>query len=96
MDALLGRQTLAGLAANDDGMESRRFEVKLGYGVPAFGARFTTTPELGVGISDTGREARLGWRLSFAWSDAASFELGLEAGGEAPEHGVGLELGVRF
>ena len=39
-DALLGRQTLADLAANDNGFESRRLELRLGYGFPAFGDRF--------------------------------------------------------
>ena len=59
-DALLGRKTLADLAANDGGLESRRLELKLGYGVAAFGGRFTATPELGLGLADTGREVRLG------------------------------------
>ena len=65
-DALLGHQTLADLAANDNGFESRRLEVKLGYGLPAFGERFTMTPELGVGLSPESRDYRLGrarsWR----------------------------------
>ena len=78
-DALLGRQTLADLAANDDGFESRRLEVKLGYGVPAFGERFTATPELGLGLSNQAREYRLGWKLGLARRGPASFELGLEA-----------------
>ena len=56
-DALLGRTTLAGLAANDPGsgsgaggdeLERRRLELKLGYGFGAFGNRFTATPEAGL------------------------------------------------
>ena len=54
-DALLGRQTLADLAANDDGFESRRLELKLGYGFPAFDDRFTSTP--GAGARALGRGA---------------------------------------
>ena len=102
-DALLGRETLADLAPNDEGPESRRLEIKLGYGFAAFGNRFTSTPELGAGLSDTGRYWRLGWRLGLARSGPASFELGHEAtrretaGGDvALEHGVRLELRVRF
>ena len=103
-DALLGRQTLADLAANDNGFASRRLELKLGYGVPAFGDRFTATPELGIGLSDAGREYRLGWRLGLAPGGASSFELGIEAtrkepandAGTAPEHGIRLKLEARF
>ena len=102
-DALLGRQTLADLAANDDGFESRRLEVKLSYGSGAFGDRFTATPELGLGLSDTGRDYRLGWRLGLVRSGPSSFELGLEATRKepanddaTPEHGVRLELRVPF
>ena len=100
-DALLGRQTLADLAA-DDGMKSRRLELKLGYGVGAFGGRFTVTPELGFALSDTGRDYRLGWRLGLARSGPSSFGFGIEAtrtepaNDAAPEHAIRLELEVRF
>lgn len=61
LDALLRREILAGLAANDPGsgfgagdgneLENRRLELRLGYGFAAFGDRFTSTPELGLGSS---------------------------------------------
>ena len=102
-DALLGRETLADLAANDNGFESRRLEATLGYGLPAFGGRLTATPELGLGLADTGREWRLGWRLGPARSGPASFELGLAAtrtepagGDAAPEQAIRLNLKARF
>ena len=102
-DALLGRETLAELAANDDGMKSRRLDVKLGYGLAAFGDRFTSTPELGLALSNDAREYRLGWRLGLARSGPASFELGLgatrrEAANDdaAPEHALRLDLKARF
>ena len=63
MDALLGRQTLAGLAANDNGdttASAGRLEAELGYGIAMFSGGFTGTPHLGVGLSDTGRDYRLG------------------------------------
>ena len=59
------------------------------------------TPEVGFGLSDTGRDYRLGWRLGLARSGQATFELGLEAtrrepandnGAGEPEHGVGLTV----
>ncbi len=103
-DALLGRQTLSDLTANDNGFENRRLQLRLGYGFPAFGDRFTMTPELGVALSDAAREYRLGWRLGPAPGGASSFELGVEAtrtepandAGPEPEHGVRLRLNVRF
>ena len=105
-DALLGRQTLADLAANDNGFENRRLELKLGYGFPAFGDRFTSTPELGVALSDAAREYRLGWRLGLVPGGSSSFELGVEAtrsepandagSGAAPDHGIRFRFDARF
>ena len=45
--------------------EAGGFEGELGYGMPAFGGRFTGTPNVGFGASDGGgREVRIGWRLT--------------------------------
>ena len=112
MDALLGRETLAGLAANDNGedaLQRRRLEVSLGYGFSAFGDRFTSTPELGFGLSDTGRDYSLGWRLGLAQGGPTSLELKLEAtrresanpgsgagAGSEAEHGIGFKLTARW
>ena len=65
-DALLGRRTPAELAANDDGdlLESRSLEVRFGYGLATFGDRFTSTPEIGFGMSNGRREYNLGWRVN--------------------------------
>jgi len=78
--------------------------MKLGYGFGAFGNRFTAALELHVGLSDAGRDYRLGWRLALARSGLASLELGLEATrteaandpGSAPEHGVAFKMTARF
>ena len=110
-DALLARTTLEGLAANDNGeggndeLKSRRLELKFGYGLSAFGERFTWTPEIGVGLSDTGRDYSLGWRLvrgGFG-GDGGSFELSFEArrresanDDTPPEHAIGLRLTARW
>ena len=104
-EALLGRGTMEGLAANDDGggLENRRLEAKLGYGFALFGGRYTGTPELGLGLSDAHRDYSLGWRMGLARSGRVSFELGLaatrrEAANEdrAPEHGIGLRGTARW
>ncbi len=63
---LFGRPTLAGLAATDDGpdLDSRRLDLRAGYGFAVAGDRFTMTPEFGLGLSETGRDYTLGWRLT--------------------------------
>ena len=78
-DALLGRTTLAGLGADDDaGLDARRLDARLGYGFGVFEQRYTAIPELGLGLSDTSRELRLGWRLAERVSSGLAFELGVE------------------
>ena len=100
-DALLGRETMAGLAANDDGADARRLELRLGYGFAAFGGRFTAMPELGLGLSNTGREVRLGWRLT-PDPGGAGFEVNLDAmrreaaNDNDVEHGVMLRSLMRW
>ena len=104
MDALLGRETLAGLAADSGNeIENRRLELRLGYGFAAIGGRFTATPELGLGLANRRREYSLGWRLDLAESGPAAFGLRLEAtrrepagDGAGPEHGVGLGIAARW
>ena len=102
MDALLGRETLAGLAANDNGdttASTGRLEAELGYGIAMFDGGFTGTPHLGVGLTETGRDYRLGWRLTSARRGDPGFEINLdatrsEAANADAEHGIALR-GVR-
>ena len=106
MDALLGRETLAGLAANDnreDELQNRRLELRSGYGFSAFGDGFTSTPEIGLGLSNGTREYSLGWRLNRAQAGANALELHLEATRREhanenadPEHGIGFRVTARW
>ena len=99
-DALLGRETLAGLTANDNGdeMAQRRFEARFGYGFYAFGDRFTSTPEISFNLSNTDRDYSLGWRLVRDAGDGVSLEFSFEARHESANEIVGLEhaMGFRF
>ena len=116
-DALLSRSTMDGLAANtgsgfgaggaddsDNGLKSRRLELKFGYGLPAFGGRFTWTPEAYIGLSDTGRDYSLGWRLVRGGSgEGGSFEISFEArrsesanDDTQPVDEIGLQFTARF
>ena len=103
MDALLGRETLAGLAANDDGgtASAGRFGAELGFGLPLFGGGFTGTPNLGIGFSETGRDYRVGWRLTSARKGDPGFAIDLdatrrEAANAEAEHGLMLRGTIRW
>ena len=100
--ALFSREVMDGLAANGNSGGNRRLEGRIGYGLPVFGDRFTGTPEIGFGLSDSGRDYSLGWRLTREGRDAGSFEFALEAtrresaNDNDPEHGIGFRLGWRW
>ena len=95
------------MAANDDVPLSSRLGAEVGYGMAVFGGRFTGTPHVGFGLSEAGRDWRVGWRLS---SGAGPLKLSLEAirrepdnstragydAGTEPEHMVGVQVGTRF
>ena len=89
----------------DDELTNRRLELKFGYGLPAFGGRFTWTPEAWIGLSDTGRDYSLGWRLVRGGSGegGGSFEISFEArrsesanDDTQPVHEVGSRFTARF
>ena len=106
MDALLSRETLAGLAASGGDVgrfeASSRLEGGLGYGLPMLGGRLTGTPNLDFGISRDAREYRLGWRLAPAAPGDPGFEVSLDAtrrepaNDDEPEHEVMLKAAIRF
>ena len=108
MNALLSRDTLTGLAANDNGddLQRRRLEARFGYGFAAFGDRFTSSPEIAVGLSNVGRDYSLGWRLVRGLEpggDAGSLELSFEAtrresanDNADQEHAIRFKLSTRF
>ena len=103
METLFGRETMAGLAANDNAAGTSRLEGEIGYGIAAFGGGFTGTPYTGFGLaSDGARDYRLGWRLTSARPGDPGFEVGLEAtrreaaNGDAPEHGAMLRAKIRW
>ena len=106
-NALLGRKTLAGLAANENGrkLQQRRLEARFGYGFAAFGDRFTATPEIAIGLSDAGRDYSLGWRLvRRRGDDGSTLELAVEVERHEtatdrnipPEEAIGFRATSRF
>ena len=108
-DALLAHGTLTGLGAQpgagDYGdLRNSRLEARVGYGFPAWGGRFASVPEIGLGLSGTGREYILGWRLADDGSRGSGrFQLSTEArrietavGGGPVEHRIGARLSARW
>ena len=94
---------LANLAANDNAAADAegRLEAEVGYGLPAFGGRFTGTPHAGFALSDTARGYSLGWRFAPAGRAAPDLSFGIEAARresdtEEPEHAVGFKVQARF
>ena len=86
----------SGLAADGGAQPSSRFDAEAGYGMALLGDRFTGTPNVGFGLSETAREYRMGWRLTSAVRGDPGFELSLDAtrqesaGDGDAEHGVVL------
>ena len=99
-DALFGRETLAGLTRGET-RRPARLGAEFAYGFPAFAGRFTGTPYLGLGLTQGGGDARIGWRLAAARRDDVDMTFGLEAArreyaGGDPEHTAGLRLTTRW
>ena len=106
MDALFGRETAPALGtANDEGDDllQRRLETRFGYGFPLFGGRYSGTPEIGFGLTETGREYIHSWRLAEARSEGFVFGLDVEGtrresvtDNSGTEHVIGFGLGWRL
>ena len=97
MGRLWSARDARGLAPEGEFEARQRLEGELGYGLALFGDRFTGTPNLGFGLSDTARDWRIGWRLTSAARGDPGFEAQLDAtrrerahGDEPPEHAVML------
>ena len=103
-----GRPTTAEPATNGSGADprERRLETRFGFGFPAFGDRFTSTPEIAAGLSVTGRDYGLGWRLVRGGDapDGRALQLAVEARrretvaarGIPPEHSLRFRVTSRF
>ena len=102
-ERLWGARDARSLAPGGEFEAARGLQAEAGYGLPAFGGRFTGTPNLGLGLADGGaRDWRLGWRLTPAVPGDSGFELNLDAtrheaaNDEDAEHGAMLRGAVRW
>ena len=103
VDRLWSARDARGLAPGGEFEAGQRLEGELGYGLAVFGDRFTGTPNLGFGLSDTARDYRIGWRLTAAVQDRSAFEVNLDAtrresanDDAPPEHGAMLRGTMRW
>ncbi|MCY4004177.1 MAG: hypothetical protein OXF33_10780 [Rhodospirillales bacterium] len=106
MERLWSARDARGLAPGHEFEAGQRLEGELGYGLGLFGDRFTGTPNVGFGFSDTARDYRIGWRLTSAVRGDPGFEVNLDAtrresandNGPASgaEHGVMLRGAIRW
>ena len=95
MEALLRRESLSGLASPGVGRAAGgRLEGEVGYGVPMFGGALTGRPNAGIGVSETNRDFRLGWRFTPSAAGPARFELNLDATRRESSRPPGAEHGV--
>ena len=103
VDQLWSARDARGLAPGTAFEATQSLQGEVGYGLGLLGDRFTGTPNLGVGLSDSAREVRIGWRLISVLPDDPGFELSLDAtrseaadGSAPPVHGVTLSGTIRW
>ena len=100
-EALLGPETMSGLALDNTLPPGGRLGVEAAWGFPALAGRYTGTPYLGLGLREGGRDLRLGWRLGAVRREGLELALGLEgtrleSNGRSPEHGATVRLMLRW
>ena len=99
-NALLERETMAELSAlNAAG--SGQFSAEAAYGFPILGGRFTDAPWVGMGLLESGRDYRVGYRISPVGQFGSHMQVGIEGmrrendyGEAVTEHAIGLRLAL--
>ena len=85
----------SGDAATD--ADTARLEAELGYGIGFWERSGVMTPHAGFGYEEGGaRRWRLGTRFAFGPGLAVGLQAERKEGDADPEHGVGLELRLRW
>ena len=90
MESLLGRHTMAGIAAEDAYTPGAHLDAEFGYGLSVLDGRGVAIPHVGMSRGDDGHTLRLGNRLRFGSTSEVSVE------GEFPEDGRTVRLGYRY
>ena len=100
VDALLARDTLSGLSLYD-GSRGGQLTAEAAYGFPILGGRFTGAPWAGAGVLESGRDYRVGYRVSTAEPSGSGMQFGIEGvrreskGSHVEtEHAIGLRFAL--
>ena len=90
----------SGLVAHEDTPRSSRLDAEVGYGMAVSGG-FTGTPHVGLGLSDTAQEFRMGWRLSSTSQVVGGIEVNIDTArrdstGDSTEHRIGVGVTAQW
>ncbi len=97
LDALFAPGSLA-----DRTGHGSRWTAEAAYGIPVFGGRFTGSPHVGLGVSDSARDYSVGWRWTpgvathasaLSWDVTATRR---HSAGSGLDHMFGLEAAARW
>ena len=99
-NSLLERDTLAGLASSNTSGRGQ-LTAEAAYGFPILGGRFTGAPWVGMGLLESGRDYRVGYRISPVGQFGSHMQVGIEGmrrendyGEAVTEHAIGLRLAL--
>ena len=99
-NALLARGSMSELSALDAAGGSQ-FSAEAAYGLPILGGRFIGAPWVGAGLLESGRDYRVGYRISRARPSRSGMQFGIEGVQRETgrrdakiEHAIGLRLGL--
>ena len=100
LDALFAEPSISERAGS---ASDSRWNAEVAYGLSAWDGRFTGSPYIGLGITDSTQEYNLGWRLQpvYTTDQALNFTLDVQAthrqtDDHEPTQFVGVEAGVRW
>ena len=100
LDALFAEPSISERASS---ASESRWNAEVAYGLSAWDGRFTGSPYIGLGITDSTQEYNLGWRLQpvYTTDQALNFTLNVQAthrqtDDHEPTQFVGVEAGVRW
>ena len=100
LDALFAEPSISERAGS---ASESRWNAEVAYGLSAWDGRFTGSPYIGLGITDSTQEYNLGWRLQpvYTTDQALNFTLDVQAthrqtDDHEPTQFVGVEAGVRW
>ena len=99
-NGLLEREARAGLAAANVS-DGGQLSAEAAYGFSILGGRFTGVPWVGAGVLESGRDYRVGYRISRTGLSGSGMQVGIEGlrrennGGDAEaEHAIGLRFAL--